>query len=178
MNGFIKEFYMKRIIIVASIGIILLLSVFTLDQTFPRSYHHLITSNTNLGHEKVDGLSVNDDFYSNKLSEKYGEKTKQSRDVKNYDYFKLSNGIEVAVNNKGKITRFVVTDSDFKTAKGIKMYDGKKAIEQAYGKNNYFRTEQGADIIGYVDKKRNLSLEFWLFDNKVNFFRLDNNSMK
>jgi hypothetical protein len=178
MIGFIKEFYMKRIIIVAMIGIILLLSVFTLDQTFPRSYHHLITSNTNLGNEKVDGLSVNDDFYSNKLSEKYGEKTKQSRDVKNYDYFKLSNGIEVAVNNKGKITRIIVTNRNFKTAKGIKMDDEKKAIEQAYGDNNYFRTEQGADIIGYVDKKRNISLEFWLIDNKVNFFRLDNNSMK
>ena len=49
---------MKRMIIfVASIGIILLLSAFTLDQTFPRSYHHLITSSTNLGNENVDGLS-------------------------------------------------------------------------------------------------------------------------
>lgn len=175
----IKEFYMKRIIIfVASIGIILLLSAFTLDQTFPRSYHHLITNSTNLGNENVDGLSVNDDFYSKKLSEKYGEKTEQSRDVENYDYFKLSNGIEVAVNNKGKITRFIVTDSNLKTAKGIKIGDEKKAIVQAYGDNYYFRTEQGSDIIGYVDKKGKISLEFWLYDNKVNFFRLDDNSMK
>lgn len=176
---FIKEFYMKRIItFVASIGIILLLSTYTLDQTFPRSYHHLITSSTDLGNENVDDLSVNDDFYSKKISEKYGEKTEQSRDVENYDYFELSNGIEVAVNNKDKITRFIVTDSNLKTAKGIKIGDEKNAIVKAYGDNYYFRTEQGSDIIGYVDKKRNLSLEFWLYDNKVILFRLDNNSMK
>ena len=170
---------MKRIIIiVASIGIFLLLSAFTLDQTFPRSYHHLITSSTNLGNENVEGLSVNDDFNSKKISEKYGEKTEQSRDVENYHYFNLSNRMEIAVNNKGKITRLIVTDSNFKTAKGIKMDDGKKAIVQAYGDNYYFRTEQGADIIGYVDKKINISLEFWFLDNKVNFFRLDSHSMK
>ena len=95
---------MKRMIIfVASIAIILLLSAFTLDHTFPRSYHHLITSSTNLGKENVDGLSLNDDFYSEKVLEKYGKKTEQSRDVENYDYFELINGIEVAVNKEGKI---------------------------------------------------------------------------
>lgn len=170
---------MKRIIIfAASIGIILLLAAFILDQTFPRSYHHLITPTTNLGEENVDGLSLNDDFYSEKISEKYGKKTEQSRDVENYDYFELTNGIEVAVNNKGKITRFIVTDSNLETTKGIKIGDEKKKIIQVYGENYYFRTEQGADIIGYVDKKRKISIEFWLFDNKVNFYRLDNKAMK
>lgn len=170
---------MKRILIfTAAVGAILLLSAFTLDQSFPRSYHHLIASSTNLGSENVDGLSVNDEFSSKKISEKYGEKIEQSRDVENYDYFQLTKGIEVAVNNKGKIARFIVTDRHLNTAKGIKIGDEKKAIVQAYGDNDYFRTEQGADIIGFVDKKRNISLEFWLFDNKVNFYRLDNKSMK
>ena len=145
---------MKRMIIfVAFIGIILLLSVFTLDHTFPRSYHHLITSSTNLGKENVDGLSLNDDFYSEKISEKYGKMAEQSRDVENYDYFELTNGIEVAVNKEGKITRFIVTDSNLETAKGIKIGDKKNDILQAYRENYYFRTEQGADIIGYVDKE-------------------------
>ncbi|MDQ0157519.1 hypothetical protein [Robertmurraya andreesenii] len=46
---------MKRLmIIVASIGIILLLSAFTLGQNFPRSYHQLITSTTNLSEEDID----------------------------------------------------------------------------------------------------------------------------
>jgi len=170
---------MKRIIIfIVSVGILLLLTAFTLDQTFPRSYHHLITNRTNLGSENVDGLSVNDDFSSEKISEKYGEKTEQSRDVENYDYFQLSNGIEVAVNNNGKITRFIVTDSHLTTSKGIKIGDDKKTIIQSYGEHYYFRSEQGSDIIGYVDKKRNKSIEFWLYDNKVHLFRLDHNSME
>lgn len=170
---------MKQIIIfVASIGIVFLLSAFTLDQNFPRSYHYLITSTTNLGNESVDGLSLNDDYYSKKISEKYGKKTEQSRDVQNYDYFHLSNGIEVAINKKGKITRFIITDSSLETAKGIKIGDTKKDVIQAYGDNYYFRIEQGLDIIGYVDKKRNISIEFWLADNKVNCYRLDNKSMK
>lgn len=170
---------MKRIIIfVVSIVIILLLFAFTLDQTFPRSYHYLITNTINLGNESVDGLSLNDDFYSKEISEKYGKKTEQSRDVENYDYFKITNEIEVAVNKKGKITRFIITDSSLETAKGIKIGDTKKDIIKAYGDNYYFRIEQGLDIIGYVDKKRDISLEFWLVNNKVNFYRLDNKSMK
>lgn len=170
---------MKRMIIfVASIGIIFLLSALTLDQNFPHSYHYLITSTTNLGNESVDGLSLNDDYYSKKILEKYGKKTEQSRDVENYDYFQLSNGIEVAVNKKGKITRFIITDSGLETAKGIKIGDTKKDVIQAYGDNYYFRIEQGLDIIGYIDKKRNISIEFWIADNKVNFYRLDNKSMK
>ena len=105
------------IIFVASIAIILLLSAFTLDHTFPRSYHHVITSSTNLGKENVDGLSLNDDFYSEKVLEKYGKKTEQSRDVENYDYFELTNGMEVAVNKEGEISRFIVTNSNLETAK-------------------------------------------------------------
>ena len=70
-------------------------------------------------------MSLNDDFYSEKALEKYGKKTEQSRDVENYDYFELTNGMEVAVN-----------------------------------------------------KERKISIEFWLFDDKVNFYRLDNKSMK
>ena len=65
----------------ASIAFILLLSVFTLDQTFPRSYHHLITSSTNLGKENVDGLSLIMNF-SEKISKKYGKKTEQVETLK------------------------------------------------------------------------------------------------
>ncbi|WP_423409135.1 hypothetical protein AABM38_03385 [Heyndrickxia sp. MSNUG] len=109
---------MKRVIIfAAAIGAVLLLFAFTIDQSFPRSYHHLIASSTNLGNENVDGLFVNDDFYSKKISEKYGERTERSRDVENYDYFELTKGIEAAVNNEDKITRFIVTASNLKTAK-------------------------------------------------------------
>ena len=97
--------------------------------------------------------SVNVDFFSEEISEKYGKKTEQSRDVTDFNYFELTNGIEVAVNKKGEITRFIVTDSNLETAYGIKIGDEKNDILKAYRDNYYFRSEQGANIIGYVDKK-------------------------
>lgn len=160
------------------IGIILLIFAFSLNHNFSRSYHHTFTKSTDLSKENIEGLFLNNDFYSQVITKKYGKKTEQSRDVTDYYYFDLKKGIEVAVNKAGKITRFIVTDRNLETANGIKIGDEKKDIIKVYGDNYYFRLEQGADIIGYVDKKRKISLEFWLFDDKVNFYKLDNKSMK
>lgn len=170
---------MKRVtIIVVSIVIILLLSAFTIEETFPRSFHFLISSNTDLGKENVDGLTLQNEVHSENIFKKYGKITEQSRDVEGYDYFKLTDGIEIAVNKNGNITRFIVTDRNLETARGIRIGDSKKDIIKTYGENYYTRTEQGTNIIGYVDKKRNITLEFWLSDNKVNFYRLDYKSME
>ncbi|CAM5221425.1 hypothetical protein UACE39S_03270 [Ureibacillus acetophenoni] len=160
------------------IGIILLFFAFSLNHNFSRSYHHTFTKSTDLSKENIEGLFLNNDFYSQVITKKYGKKTEQSRDVTDYYYFDLKKGIEVAVNKAGKITRFIVTDRNLETANGIKIGDEKKDIIKVYGDNYYFRLEQGEDIIGYVDKKRKISLEFWLFDDKVNFYKLDNKSMK
>lgn len=168
----------KIIILMTTIVIILSLFVFSFDHTFSRSYHHAFTKTTNLGMENIEGLFLNDNFYSEEISQKYGNKTEQSRDVTNYDYFELKKGIEVAVNKTGKITRFIIYDSDLETVKGINIGDKKDDVIKAYGNNYYFRSEQGANIIGYVDKKRDISIEFWLFNNKVDMYRFDNSSMK
>ncbi|OKL36942.1 hypothetical protein BLL40_08160 [Domibacillus mangrovi] len=145
---------------------------------FPRSYHHTFTKTTDLGKENIEGLFLNDDFYSEEISQKDGMKTEQSRDVTDYNYFELKKGIEIAVNKTGKITRFIINDRNLETAKGIKIGDKKDDMIKAYGNSHYSRSEQGADIIGYVDKKRDISIEFWLLEDKVNFYRLDNKSMK
>ena len=142
------------IIIFTTIGIVLLLSAFSFNHTFSRSYHHTFTKTTDLSKENIEGLLLNDDFNSEEITEMYGKKTEQSRNVTGYDYFELKKGIEIAVNKKGKITRFIITDSNLETVKGIKIGDNKEDIIKAYGKNHYFRSEQGADIIGYVDKQR------------------------
>lgn len=44
-------------------------------------------------------------------------------------------------------------------------------VIEAYGSSYYKRGEQGADIIGYVDKINHRNLEFWLQDQKVNMIR-------
>ena len=46
------------------------------------------------------------EFNNEEMTKKYWKKTEQSRNVTGYDYFELKKGIEIAVNEKGKITRF------------------------------------------------------------------------
>ncbi|ATP40767.1 hypothetical protein CSE16_12300 [Solibacillus sp. R5-41] len=174
-----KVFYMRRNIIIFIIFVVvLLLSVFLFNHTFSRSYHHIFTKTSDLSKENIEGLFLNDDFYSEDITKRYGEKTERSRNVTNYDYFELKKGIEIAVNETGNITRFIITNSSLETIKGIKIGDKKEDVIQAYGENCYFRSEQGADIIGYVDKKSDTSIEFWLFDGKIVIYKLDNKSMK
>ena len=33
-------------------------------------------------------------------------------------------------------------------------------------------------MIGYVDKERDISIEFWLFNDNIEFYKLDIKSMK
>src|SRR4051794_25794953 len=102
----------RNIITFSIIGIVLLLSAFSFNHTFPRSYHHTITKTTDLSKENIEGLFLNDDFNSEEITKNYGKKTEQSRNVTSYDYFELKKGIEIAVNEKGEITRFIITDSN------------------------------------------------------------------
>jgi hypothetical protein len=168
----------RNIIVFITMGIVLLLFTILLDHNFSRSYHHTFTKTTDLSKENIEGLYLNDNFNSEKITKKYGKISEQSRDVEHYNYYKLRKGIEIATNKSGKITRFIITDSNLKTVRGIKIGDKKEDVIKAYGKNNYFRSEQGFDIIGYVDKKNGISIEFWLVNDKVSFYRLDDKSMK
>lgn len=58
-----------------------------------------------------------------------------------------------------------------RTASGIHVAFSAEDVIEAYGSSYYKRGEQGADIIGYVDKINHGSLEFWLQDHKVNMIR-------
>ncbi|MFD2442500.1 hypothetical protein ACFSO7_00575 [Bacillus sp. CGMCC 1.16607] len=171
---------MKRNIFIftITIGMILLLSAFSFNDSFPRSYHHKFTKTTDLSKENIEGLFLNDKFNNEEILQKYGKRVEQSRNVTDYDYFDLKPGIEIAVNKTGEITRFIVSNGNVETAEGLKIGDEKKDVIRAYGNNQYVRAEQGAEIIGYVDKKREISIEFWLFNDKVNLYKLDNNKMK
>ena len=48
----------RNIIIFSVIGMILLLSVFSFNDTFPRSYHHTFTKTTDLSKENIEGLYI------------------------------------------------------------------------------------------------------------------------
>lgn len=143
-----------------------------------RSLHHAFASSINLHDENIEGLKLFDDIQSKEIVSIYGIQTVQSRNVTGYQYFQLRKGVEVAVNKEGQILRFIVTDNIIETVKGIKLGDEGANIKDKYGNNNYFRREQGTDILGYVDKTRNISIEFWMYDDEVVLIRLDDTSMK
>ncbi|MCM3764921.1 hypothetical protein [Neobacillus niacini] len=115
---------------------------------------------------------------SKKFTKKYEIPTQKSRDVEKYDYYVLRDGVEIATDQAGRISRFIITDQGLPTAKGIHIGDTRADVIRKYGKHHYTRSEQGFNIIGYVDKRKNISLEFWLTDGKLEFYRLDEESMK
>ncbi|MFJ8268561.1 hypothetical protein [Peribacillus asahii] len=54
----------------------------------------------------------------------------------------------------------------------------KQDVIASYGSSYYKRTEQGADIVGYVDHKLRATIEFWLVeDGKVSEIRLDDTNI-
>lgn len=90
----------RNIIVSITMGIVLLLFTILLDHNFPRSYHHTFTKTTDLSKENIEGLYLNDNFNSEKITKKYGKISEQSRDVEHYNYYKLRKGIEIFKNSK------------------------------------------------------------------------------
>ncbi|RFU70612.1 hypothetical protein D0469_05620 [Peribacillus saganii] len=170
---------LKKIGLIIIILSLLLTGVFFLliKHNLPRSYHHTFTASTELKGENINGMNLFDNINDKKFLDKYGEELLESANNENHKYFKIDSDIEIAVNKYGEIVRFIV-GRDVATSKGIKVGDSVKKVKSAYGKNSYLRSEQGVNILGYVDKKRNQSIEFWHVQNMVIFYRFDHNSMK
>lgn len=171
----------KKITILTILVLVLVfiaLAVF-LKPSFPRSYHHFFTSNTNLKNENMNGFYLFDNLNDDKFLKRYGKQTHKSQDNILYNYYRIQEGVEIATNNNGDILRFVIVNKGIPTSKGIEAGDDIEKAKAFYGKNNYYRVELGHDIIGYVDKKHHQSLEFWYdFQNKIVLYRLDDNSME
>lgn len=167
-----KELRMKRLMIIFTGGVVfLLLFIFLLPPKFSRSYHHFWVKETNLSEEQVDGLKLDDKVNRKDLERSNGNQ--------NYDYYELRKGIEVATDKSAAtIVRFIVTNDEQETVRGIKIGDSKEKVIGEYGENYYTRLEQGLDIIGYVDKKNETSIEFWLGNDGVLMYRYDYQFMK
>ncbi|WP_066072598.1 hypothetical protein [Neobacillus soli] len=169
----------KKILISAVVLVILSASLFfNLRQNLPRSFHHTYTKSTDLHQENVNGFYLFDNININTFIKVYGEQIHQSADNDLYNYYKIQDGLEIATNAKGVILRFIVENSAMPTSKGIKIGDSITKVKRAYGGNFYKRTEQGLDVIGYVDKRNHQSIEFWHDKGKVLFYRLDDNNIQ
>jgi hypothetical protein len=169
---------MHRKIILIVVLLLLVASIIMLKPSFPRSFHHFITSSTDLKKENINGLHLLDNINDKKFLNIYGEQTSKSQDNDLYNYYKIQDGVEIAVDDKGDILRFII-EIGIPTAKIIEVGDSIDKAKALYGKNYYKRVEQGVDIIGYVDKNHHQSLEFWYnLQNKIIMYRLDDNSME
>jgi hypothetical protein len=90
----------------------------------------------------------------------------------------LSNETIAGVRLNDETTRIIMRDNTAMTAKGISHGSSITNVLQAYGENYYERMEQGAEIIGYYDRKKEWTLEFWHYEGKVVEIRLDLSSVQ
>ena len=166
------------LIIYLSIFLVIGLLLIRVILSDSRSYHQTFTKSTDLSNENIEGLYLNDNINSEKVVSKYGEISKPSQDNNLYNYYYLTKNIEIATNkNDSKIIRFCVDDENLRTEKGVSIGDSKEKAINLYGKNYYTRIEQGVEIIGYVDKEKDCSIEFWLNEKGIFYIRFDYNYM-
>lgn len=162
-------------IIIASILVLFVFIFLALFLREDKEFKFYITKSINLSKENIEGIYLGDSIDDYKIKNKYENSLTPDNDNSKYNYYNLTDGIEIATNkDDSKIIRFIIDDENIKTFRGIHVGDNKNQIIKSYGKNYYKRVEQGADVIGYVDKDKQWSLEFWLFENNViGMFRLD-----
>lgn len=162
-------------IIIASILVLFVFIFLALFLREDKEFKFYITKSINLSKENIEGIYLGDSIDDYKIKNKYENSLTPDNDNSKYNYYNLTDGIEIATNkDDSKIIRFIIADENIKTFRGIHVGDNKNQIIKSYGKNYYKRVEQGADVIGYVDKDKQWSLEFWVFKNNViGMFRLD-----
>lgn len=175
----------KFIIKISSIIIASILALFVFIFLFlflreNKEFKFYITKSINLSEENIEGIYLDDSIGDSKIKNKYGTSLTPGNDNTEYNYYNLTDGIEIATNkDDSKIIRFTIDDENIKTSRGIHVGDNKDKIIKSYGKNYYTRVEQGLDIIGYVDKGKKWCLEFWLVENNViGMFRLGHKYME
>ncbi|WP_238918600.1 hypothetical protein [Clostridium sp. YIM B02555] len=175
-----KKFTIKKVF---EIIIIILLLISCIYKYFQRSSSFMFTKTTTLSQENIDGVQMYENIDSEEFVQKYGTKIERI-DNALFDYYKLSDGLEIATNKQRQIIRVIInsgTNSDIKTSKGIGLGSSVDDVINAYGTNYYKRTEEqmpSSPVIGYVDHERKVTIEFWNVENKVVEIRYDITSME
>ncbi|MDW7616105.1 hypothetical protein SC499_15575 [Peribacillus simplex] len=152
------------------------------------AFSEKLTKSTDLSDESIGGYKVWDNISSTEFIREYGEPIDQDNNNA-YDYYYWKGGLKTATiksdEDKGKIMRLIISSADddlfessLQTGKGIKLGSKKADVLSKYGDHYYKSYEQGADIIGYIDHKRNITLEFWCVQGgRVAEIRLDDSDV-
>jgi|GEM_PF-1867473 len=146
-----------------------------------RSSSFIFTKTTNFNEENIGGLQLYKSINSKEFIKKYGTNS-QRIDNTVFDYYKLNDGLVIATNKNRQIIRIIVddeSDKSIKTSKGITLKSSVDNVIKAYGTNYYKRMDDtGVSVIGYVDKKSKVTLEFFNYKNEVTMIRYDISSMQ
>jgi hypothetical protein len=136
----------------------------------PRQAHYHRASSISLAGEKLGGLELLEDM------SRLTPLPSPDWQTKEYGYYSLSEGMTVAVAlGEKRIVRIITSaiDSQVKTSRAIGTGATRAEVLQAYGTFFYERQEQGAPILGYIDKKLHYTLEFWFHGEQVQKIRYD-----
>ncbi|WNB91049.1 hypothetical protein [Bacillus sp. NEB1478] len=175
-----KKSSLLSIISILFISVLLFVIHTIYVETEGRQYYFKNLQSTNLSKETINSIRLHENINSPAFERTYGNALgKDNNDM--YDYFHWKTGLVTASLNKGKnrgeIVRLIISISDegekpvLETARGISVGAPKIKVLNKYGGHYYKRSEQGVEIIGYVDHTQKSTIEFWL-DGKDRVFTI------
>jgi len=189
-----KNLKINKIIKIAIImSLLISCIIFGAIQYSKRSTSFRFTNTTDLSGENINGVQLYDDIHSKDFIKKYGTNLKRL-DNDLFDYYRLNNDLVIATNKNRQIIRittdynsanikittaFNQANTTLKTSKGINLENSIEDIIKAYGENYYMRIDASKGMVmGYVDKNKNSTLEFFYSQNKVTQIKYDISSMQ
>ncbi|MFG6120168.1 hypothetical protein [Thalassobacillus sp. B23F22_16] len=121
------------------------------------------TNSSNLSEENIQEISLG--FPEQKLLETFGTpkevETVDNPPSRHFIYENIEFQLE-----EGSISGYILTHERYATARNVTIGDTKEDVIETYGKNYYERSDTGATVIGYFDKRRNQNIEF-AYDEEV-----------
>lgn len=139
----------------------------------PRQSHYANVSSIKLEQESLGGIKLLQSI------ESVSPTPTPNNDIERYQYYTLDDKTSVATNRGDDLIILisVYSDHSIRTVEGIGFDSTEEDVLNAYGTSYYRRGEQGAEIIGYVDKINHQNLEFWLHNRRVNMIRYSDSSI-
>ncbi|MCC5464735.1 hypothetical protein [Pelosinus baikalensis] len=178
IGGLIKrKVQVKKIFTFTTIMFVLISCIiFSVYQYSQRSSSLIFTKTTNLSDENIGELQLYENIDNKGFTKRYGTNLERI-DNSLFDYYKLSDGLIIAVNKDRQIIRIIKnneSDHNIKTNKGIGLGNVVDEVIKVYGKDYYKRmSDFGVPIIGYVDKNKKVTIEFFNYQNEVTEIRYD-----
>lgn len=125
----------------------------------------LWVSSTPLEGEGIDEIRLGDELDTEDLTEKYGTFGRINNDF--YKEFLDFESLQLASDPSNRIVLLSSISPEMTTRKGIRVGDSTQDVIQAYGPNYFIGQEQGNNKIVYLDRKKNIRLEFWEYNDQV-----------